>query len=129
TEALGWSFDQFTERLRLLCPGVVKREGRAVVEKRALVDDDVATVEIDEGVIRGLVCSWNVTLGWSGVSSFSVSSVTMAAASKMGTPCTKPLASRSAPANSLRNASRLSWFPIIRTVGASSAPSTPARLA
>ena len=28
------------------------------------MDDDVATVEIDEGVIRGLVCSWNVTLGF-----------------------------------------------------------------
>jgi len=65
TETLGWRFDQFTDRLRLLCPGVVKREGRAVVEKRALVDDDVATVEIDEGVIRRLVCPRDVALSLS----------------------------------------------------------------
>ena len=41
----------------------MKREGRTVVEKRALVDDDVATVEIHQRIIRGLMRARDVTLG------------------------------------------------------------------
>ena len=42
----------------------MKREGRAVVEKRALVDDDVSAVKIHQRISRRLVRSGDVTLGF-----------------------------------------------------------------
>ena len=54
---------QFPRRLRLLRLGVVKGKRRAIVEKRALVDDDVAAVEMDQPIVRSFMRSWNMVFG------------------------------------------------------------------